>query len=83
MAQRIRQWRLDALALFLLEVAKPLSFLASQGLLLCEPLLGPLRAKAQIADYAELLADRSSLERLMARLKEGRLAGAVPREENR
>jgi len=81
--QQIRRWRLDAPAVLFLEVTKPLSFLASQGLLLCEPLLGSLVAKEQVTVYAQLLADRSSLERLIARLEEERPAGSVRIEEKR
>jgi hypothetical protein len=68
---RIRRWRLALPALLFLEIAKPFSFLASQGLLLCQPLLSFLVDESSIVYYAELLADRENLDRLVGRL-EGR-----------
>lgn len=73
LAQRIDHWHLVTPAILLLEVAKPLSFVASQGLLLCEPVLGFFFDESQIADYADLLADRTNLERLIARLTAGQV----------
>ncbi|MCL7451757.1 MAG: hypothetical protein M8467_01780 [Anaerolineae bacterium] len=67
---RIRRWRLTLPALLFLEIARPFSFLASQGLLLCQPLLSYLVDESSIAGYAELLADRENLDRLVARLEE-------------
>ena len=67
---RIRRWRLTLPALLFLEIARPFSFLASQGLLLCQPLLGFLVDESSIANYAELLADRESLDRLVGRLED-------------
>ncbi|MFC2037854.1 hypothetical protein ACFLYD_07835 [Chloroflexota bacterium] len=57
-------------AMLVLEVAKPFSFIASQGLLLCEPLLSYLYADPQLAEYADLLADKSTMERLIACLEQ-------------
>lgn len=51
-------------AIFLLEAHRPLSFLASQVLLLAQPLLGQ-RAR----DYAFLLEDRENIERILERLE--------------
>ena len=70
-AGHIRHWGLEQPAILFLEVTKPLSFIASQGLLLCEPLLSFLFAEPRVADYANLLADRSSVEHLIARLEQG------------
>ncbi|MGC9333667.1 MAG: hypothetical protein ACP5JJ_05930 [Anaerolineae bacterium] len=67
---RLRRWKLGLPALLFLEMARPFSFLASQGLLLCQPLLSYLVDESSLASYAELLADRQNLDRLMARLKD-------------
>lgn len=67
---RLRRWKLGLPALLFLEVGRPFSFLASQGLLLCQPLLSYLVDESSIARYAELLADRENLDCLMARLRD-------------
>jgi hypothetical protein len=69
-ARQIGDRKLATPALLFLEVIKPFSFLASQGLLLAEPLLSFLYEEPRIGDYAELLADRSNVEHLMVRLEQ-------------
>lgn len=69
LTEQISRLRLTAPALLLLQVARPLSFIASQGLLLCQPLLSFVYDAPRVAEYAELLADRASLDRLVARLE--------------
>jgi hypothetical protein len=70
LVRQIRRRRLALPALLLLEIARPFSFLLSQGLLLLQPLLGYLLEEPLIADYAELLADRGNMDRLVTRLEE-------------
>lgn len=70
-ARQIQRWRLVQPALLFLEVTKPLSFIASQGLLLCEPLLSPLYREPRVSEYANLMADRANVERLIALLEQG------------
>jgi hypothetical protein len=71
LVQRIGRWRLTLPSILFLEVVKPFSFIASQGLLLCQPLLGFLEI-AQVGETAELLAERSNIEHLIARLEQER-----------
>ena len=71
LTQQISQWRLALPAIVFLQVTRPLSFLASQGLLLCQPLLSFVYDAPRIADYADLLADRTNIDRLVGRLEEG------------
>jgi hypothetical protein len=59
-------------ALLLLQATRPFSFVASQGLLLCEPVLGFFYESPRIAEYADLLADRANIDRLVARLEDDR-----------
>jgi hypothetical protein len=75
LAEQISRWRLTMPAILLLQVTRPLSFIASQGLLLCQPLLSFVYDAPRIADYAELLADRATIDRLVARLEEEGRAG--------
>ncbi len=70
LAQQIGRWRLTGPAIALLEIARPLSFIIGQGLLLCQPLLEPLSTGLHFADYADLLTDRTNMDRLVARLEE-------------
>ena len=70
LCRRIQRWKLTLPALLFLEIARPFSFLASQGLLLCQPLLSYLVDGSSIDRYAELLADRENLDRLVGRLED-------------
>jgi len=69
LTEQISRRRLTMPAILLLQVTRPFSFIASQGLLLCEPLLSFVYDAPRVADYAELLADRTSIDRLVARLE--------------
>jgi hypothetical protein len=68
LAEQIRRLGLTLPALVLLEVARPFGFIASQGLLLCQPLLGYFVEEPRIAGYVDLLSDRDNIDHLLARL---------------
>jgi hypothetical protein len=70
LSQQIGRWRLTLPAIVFLQVTRPLSFIASQALLLCQPLISAFYDAPQIAGYADLLADRANVDRLVARLEE-------------
>ena len=70
LTQNIDRWGLNVPALLFLQTTKPLSFIASHGLLLCQPLLSFFYDTPRIADYADLLADRANIDRLVARLED-------------
>jgi hypothetical protein len=72
LAQRIGRWRLTLPAILFLEVIRPLSFLASQGLLLCQPLVEFIYREPQVTEYAGLMADRANVDRLVALLERDR-----------
>ena len=83
LVHQIGRWRLTLPSLLFLEVAKPFSFLASQGLLLCQPLLSFFEIGSQVGETAEFLAERSSIEHLIARLEQERKTQKVNgREED-
>jgi hypothetical protein len=69
LARRIDGWNLALPAIAVLEVIKPISFIAGQGLLLCEPVLSFFYSEPRVDDYAGLLAERSNLDALIARLE--------------
>jgi len=71
LAERIARRGLAVPAVVLLDLFKPFSFIASQALLLCQPLLGWMNIEKQVADYAGLLADRSNVDYLVAQLEQG------------
>jgi hypothetical protein len=70
LVRQLGRWRLTVPSILLLEATKPFSFFASQGLLLCQPLLGFLGVEEQLGNYADLLADRTNVDYLIARLEE-------------
>jgi hypothetical protein len=69
LAQQIARRRLALPAILFLEVARPFSFMAGQGLLLCEPFFGFFYDEPHLAEYADLLADRSNVDYLIACLE--------------
>ena len=70
LADQISRWRLTVPSLMLLDVVKPFGFIASQGLLLCQPFLSFFGIEQQVSDYADLLAERASIDRLVIRLEQ-------------
>jgi hypothetical protein len=70
LVHQIGRWHLALPSLLFLEVARPFSFIASQGLLLCQPLLSFLEIGPQVGETVEFLAERSSMELLIARLEQ-------------
>ena len=70
LARKIGRWRLTLPSVMLLELVKPFSFIASQGLLLCQPFLSILGIEQKVSDYADLLAERSSIDHLVIRLEQ-------------
>ena len=69
-ARRIVERRLETPAVFLLETHKPLSFVASQVVLVAMPFLGPIVGAQRMADFSRLLADRANVELLITRIEE-------------
>jgi len=69
-ARRIVDRRLETPAVFLLETHKPLSFVASQAVLVAMPFLAPVVGAQRMADFSRLLADRANIELLINRIEE-------------
>ena len=68
LAQRIVGLRLHAPAAVLLEAHKPLGFLASQCVLLCQPVLDTFLPHDASSELVVLMQDRRRLEDLIIRL---------------
>jgi hypothetical protein len=70
LAWRLDGWGLTTPAIALLETHKPLCFIASQTLLVFQPLLTLFLGDAPLEEYALFLEDRSSVERIICRLEQ-------------
>ena len=69
-ARHIVRRRLETPAILLLEMHKPVSFIASQALVVGTPFLGPLLGVDRLAHYGSILRDRANLDRLIQRIDE-------------
>jgi hypothetical protein len=68
LVRQVNEWGMVAPAILFLEAHKPLSFLASQFLLLSQPTLEPFLGGV-VREYALLLEDRENLETILSRLE--------------
>lgn len=68
LVHRVNEWGMVAPAILFLEAHKPLSFLASQFLLLSHPTLEPFLGGG-VREYALLLDDRENVETILSRLE--------------
>jgi len=62
--------RLETPAILFLEANKPLSFVASQSVLVAMPFLAPLIGAQRTADFSKLLRDRANVDMLISRIEE-------------
>ena len=69
-AQKVVGRGLEMPAVLFLEMHKPLSFIASQGLIVTMPFLGAFVGPEKVAKYSKLLEDRQNIERLVQRIEE-------------
>lgn len=68
-AREIKRRKLEVPAVFFLESHKPLSSLASNGLVGVSPFLAPVIGIENVRDYHRLLNDRKAVERLIRRIE--------------
>ncbi|MFC2016070.1 hypothetical protein ACFLUM_03975 [Chloroflexota bacterium] len=69
LVRQVDRWKLALPAILVLETTRPLNFIASQGLLLFEPILRFFYQEPRIADYVEFFANRSNVDHLVASLR--------------
>ena len=67
-AHEIRKRKMEMPAILLLEMHKPLHFLASQATIVFSPFLVPFVGFDNVNDYSRLLAKRDNIERLLDEL---------------
>ncbi len=70
LAKKIAGRRLETPAVLFLDMHKPLSFVASQSLLVAMPFLAPFFGAQGVADLSKLLAERDNVETLIRRIEE-------------
>jgi len=70
MARDVVRRRLETTAVLFLETNKPLSFVASQALVVGTPLLAPLFGVDTMRRYSGLLRSRDNIEKLIRRIEE-------------
>lgn len=68
-AQDVVRRRLETPAILFLESHKPLSFVASQALVVGTPMLGSLFGVDKIRQYSGLLQSRDNIEKLLQRIE--------------
>lgn len=69
-ATAIVKRRLETPAVLFLEMHKPLSYIAGQGLIVAMPFLGPILGQDRIARFSRFLQGRDNLERLIQRIED-------------
>lgn len=69
-ATEIVKRRLETPAVLFLEMHKPLSYIASQGLIVAMPFLGPIIGQERIARFSRFLQARDNIERLIQRIED-------------
>ncbi len=70
MAAEIVKRLLEAPAILFLEMNKPLSFIASQGMLVAMPMFAPLVGAQRIAELSQIISDRANIDLLITRIEE-------------
>lgn len=69
-AAKIVARRLETPAVVFLEMHRPLSFVASQGLLAALPLIGPIVGTDKILGMSRILENRANIDRLISHIEE-------------
>lgn len=69
LARRVQRFGMEAPAILMLEMHKPLAFLASQTLILGSGILVPLFGLKNIQQYSKLLESRDHVEMLIRRIE--------------
>ena len=70
LAQKVRKRGLATPAILFLEIHKPLTYLASQSLLIGSGFLAPLFGPQNVQQYVKLFESRENVERLIQRIEE-------------
>ena len=69
LAEAIVKRRMETPALFFLDMNRPFTFLASQGLLLAMPLAGLFISPREVESYAQAIDSEEAIDLLIARIQ--------------
>ena len=69
-ARRLVEMRLAAPALFMLESMRPLSFVASQGLLFLQPIVESFLTVPEYQSFQRMLEKRENIDRLVEHIEQ-------------
>jgi hypothetical protein len=69
-ANAVVKRRLETPSIFFLEMNKPLSYLAGQGLIVAMPFLAPILGVDRMARFSRFLQTPANVERLIQRIEE-------------
>jgi hypothetical protein len=78
-ADGIVRRKMETPAILFLEMHKPLSFVASQGLIVTSPFVAPFVGLENVQIVSQLLADRNNVELLVRHIEELAQARQQPR----
>ena len=70
LVEKVHRYRMESAAIFFLEMHKPLTYVASQSMLLGSGFLAPLFGPENVQKYAKLFETRANVERLIVRIEE-------------
>jgi hypothetical protein len=70
LAKRVVELRMAPAAIFFLETSKPVSFIASQGMIVLEPAVQSVFQFAEYARVQRMMEDRDNIERLIRRIED-------------
>lgn len=70
LVQKIQRYRMESAAIFFLEMHKPLTYVASQSMLLGSGFLAPLFGPENVQKYSKMFEKRENVELLIRRIEE-------------
>jgi hypothetical protein len=70
LVEKVRRYKLESAVIFFLEMHKPLTYVASQSMLLGSGFLAPLFGPHNVQKYAKLFETPENVERLIRRIEE-------------
>ena len=70
LARKVVDRRLEMPAILFLEMHKPVTFVASQSILVVSPLLAPLFGRESIEGYSHLFSTQENVELLIRRIED-------------
>jgi len=70
LVEKVRRYKMESAVIFFLEMHKPLTYVASQSMLLGSGFLSPLFGPENVQKYSKLFETRENVERLIRRIEE-------------